>query len=221
MDKNRQAITLMQERKYEEAAKIFNEIIEENPDEPIGYINFGNLLLELNETERAERFFLKAIQLDENAATAYFGLGNLYFEINDDFQKAQEYFQKALELGLEEADVYYMLGLSMQNLEQFKLALPYLLRATELDPDEVSYLFQYGLSLAQSNVIGDAKDVFEKVVAMDEEHSDAYYNLGVIAIYQDDPQQAISHFNQALQLHPEHYLAANGKEQVEKFLEEN
>ena len=220
MDKNRQAILLMKERKYEEAAKLFNEIIEENPRDPIGYINFGNLLLDIDEKESAERFFLKAIDLDANAATAYYGLGNLHFE-QENYQKAQEYFQKALESGLDEADVFYLLGLSLQNQEQFKLALPYLLRATELEPEDIVYLFQYGLSLAQSNIIAEAKTVFTKVVAMDEGHSDAHYNLGVIAAFEDDSEKALEHFNQALAFHPEHYLALNGKKQIEKFLEEN
>ena len=93
MEKNREAIRMMQEKKYEEAAKLFNEIIEENPNDPLGYINFGNLLVELQENERAERFFLKAIELDENAATAYYGLGNLYFEQNQ-FEQLQKIFSR-------------------------------------------------------------------------------------------------------------------------------
>ncbi len=220
MEKNRQAILFMKERKYEEAAKLFNEIIEEYPKDPIGYINFGNLLRDINELESAKRFYLKAIELDAKAATAYYGLGSLYFE-KENYQKAQSYFLQTVEHGLEEADVYYLLGLSLQNQEQFKLALPYLLRATELAPGDVSYLFQYGLSLAQSNAIMEAKTIFTKVVTLDEEHSDAYYNLGVIAAFEDQPETALKHFNQALALHPEHYLAANGKKQIEKFLEEN
>lgn len=220
MDKNRQAITFMQEGKYEEAAKRFNEMIEENPNDPIGYINFGNLLVEMQEAERAERFFLKAIQLDETAATAYFSLGNLYFE-QQAYKKAQTYLQKALSQGLEAADVYYLLGLSLQNQEQYKLALPYFLRATELEPEEVDYLFQYGLALAQAAVIPEAKTVLQKVIAFDQTHSDAHYNLGVIAAFEDQIGQALEHFNMALEIYPEHVLAANGKKQMENLLKEN
>lgn len=59
MDKNTQGIAYMQEQKYEEAAKLFNDVIEENPIDPLGYINFGNLLLHLKEYERAKRFLIK------------------------------------------------------------------------------------------------------------------------------------------------------------------
>ena len=44
LNKQKQAIELMREKKYEEAAKLFIEIIEENPEDPIGYINFGNCI---------------------------------------------------------------------------------------------------------------------------------------------------------------------------------
>ena len=44
MDKNLQGIQYMKEGKWEEAVKVFNETIEESPEDPIAYINFGNLL---------------------------------------------------------------------------------------------------------------------------------------------------------------------------------
>lgn len=220
MDKNKLAIEAMKNRNFEEAAKLFNEIIEENPEDPIGYINFGNLLVEINENERAERFFSKAIELDKEAATAYFGLGSLYFE-QESYSQAQQYLQTALEYGLEAADVYYLLGLSLQYQDQFKLALPYLLRATEIEPEDVNYLFQYGLSLAQTNVLDTAEEIFNRILTIDAGHSDAHYNLGVLATFNEDAHLALEHFNIALENHPEHYLAANGKQQIEKFLEDN
>ncbi|GGB28630.1 tetratricopeptide repeat protein [Virgibacillus dakarensis] len=220
MDKNQQAIAYMKEGKYEESAKLFNKLIEENPRDPVGYINFGNVLLHINELARAKVFFEKAIALDEYAATAYYGLGNLYFE-QSVYGKAQENFQKAIELGLEEADVYYMLGLTLQKQEQFKLALPYLLRATELDQGDDELLFQYGLSLAQSNHITEAEAIFKNVLKLNAKHSDAHYNLGVIDLYYDKPEKALTHFDDALQIQPEHVLAANGKKKAEELINHN
>src|SRR5699024_100780 len=144
MDKNKQAIQYMKEKKYEEAAVLFNELIEENQNDPIGFINFVNLLLHMNDYERAERFFKRALKLDETTATAYYGLGNTYFE-QGRYDQAQVQFQQAIDHNLHEADVYYMLGYTFQKQEQDRLAIPFLLRATELDPDNVEFLFQYGL----------------------------------------------------------------------------
>ncbi|HEY9570419.1 MAG TPA: tetratricopeptide repeat protein, partial [Metalysinibacillus sp.] len=56
---NELGIEAFQEKRYDEAAQAFNDAIEANPEEAVGYINFGNLLAVLNDTERAERFFQK------------------------------------------------------------------------------------------------------------------------------------------------------------------
>ena len=73
MNYNEEGIKALQEKRYEDAVKAFTEAIEQNPEDPIGYINFGNVLAAMNDIERAERFFQKAITLDEKAATAYYG----------------------------------------------------------------------------------------------------------------------------------------------------
>ncbi|WP_042223369.1 tetratricopeptide repeat protein [Oceanobacillus manasiensis] len=219
MDKNKQAIAHMQENKFEEAAALFTEVIEEKPNDPVGYINFGNLLLHVNDQERAQRFFEKAIELDEQAATAYYGLGNLYVE-QANYGKAQVNYQKAIELGLEEADVYYMLGMTFLQQEHDKLALPYLLRASELAPEDEEILFQYGLALAQSDHISDAGSVFGKVIRLNGAHSDAHYNLGVIALFEDKINKGLEHFERALEAQPDHVLAQNGKKNAEQLLSE-
>ena len=100
MDKNQQGIQYMQEGKYEEAAKIFNEAIEENPSEPVAYINFGNVLTAVGEYDKAIRFYQKALELDENAAAAYYSLGNLYYE-SEKLIEAKDMFEAAIRHGLE------------------------------------------------------------------------------------------------------------------------
>ena len=71
---NELGIQAIQEEDYEKAVELFTKAMEENPEDSIGYINFGNLLASMNENDRAERFFQKAITLDEEAATAYYSL---------------------------------------------------------------------------------------------------------------------------------------------------
>lgn len=219
MDKTEKAIELMKQKQYEEAANLFNQIIEEKPDDPLGYINFGNLLFHINDLEHAETFFRRAIAIDDTVPAAHYGLGNLYYE-QEDFSKAQQYFQQAIELGLEIGDVYYMLGMSLVNQDFKALAIPYLQRATEIDKHD-DKMFQYGLILAESNYLSEAKEVFEQVLEINTQHSDAYYNLGVLALYEEDAIKALDHFTAALSHQSDHVLAANGKARVEELLKTN
>jgi tetratricopeptide (TPR) repeat protein len=77
-DFNQKAIELLQQGKYEEAGKVISEAIEKEPNNPINYVNFGNLLSIVGEQEKAINFFKKAISLDNDIATAYYGAGNVY-----------------------------------------------------------------------------------------------------------------------------------------------
>lgn len=61
MDFNEQGILAFQEKRYEDAAQLFTQAIEAEPDNAIGYVNFGNLLAVLEDTERAERFFKRQL----------------------------------------------------------------------------------------------------------------------------------------------------------------
>lgn len=220
MEETNKGIQFMQEGKFEEAASCFNKVIEKAPEDPIGYINFGNLLLHMNDAERAERFFAKAITLDETAGTAYYGLGNLYFE-QDDLQKAQTYYQKAIDSGLEEADVYFMLGLTLQQQEHDKFSLIYFQRAKELKPKDEAILFQYGLALAQTNQVVLAKEMFESVLELDQFHSDAHYNLAVAYLFEEKAEEALVHLAKAIEIQPDHLLAADAKATVEALIEES
>lgn len=214
VDKRKEAIRLMEEQKYEEAAKVFIQMIDEEPNDPIGYINFANLLSQMRQYGEAERFYLKAIQLDEKTATAFYGLGNLYYE-KSLFPEAEKSFKQAIHLGLLDSDVYFMLGMTYVKNEKLTLALPFLQRATELDED-VQKLFQYGLVLAQLHYLKEAEKVLLRVIDIQQHHPDALYNLGIIAVHHKQYREAIDYFDHALSSKPDHLLAKKAKASVEK-----
>lgn len=162
----------------------------------------------------------KALELDEQAVAAIYGLGNFYFK-QEEFAKAQESFQQAISLGMEESDVYYMLALSLLNQELGRLAIPYLMRASELAPTDEDILFQYGLTLAKCNFIDESQKVFDQLLQLNPNHSDAHYNQGIIAAYYDQLHQALEHFETAVRIQPDHVLAANGVENMKKKLNQS
>ena len=120
MSKNELGISYMQEGKWEEAAKAFSEAIEENPNDAVAYINFGNVLTAVGETEKAVNFYKKALTIDENAGAAFYALGNLYYE-SEQYKDAKEFLMKAIQSGLENSDCYFMLGMTLQQVNGLKL----------------------------------------------------------------------------------------------------
>lgn len=216
VDKQKEALRLMEENNYEQAAKLLIESIDEQPDDPIRYINLASLLVQMKQYEEAERFLLKAIELDDKTATAYYGLGNLYYE-KELFEEAEKMFQHAVRLGLHDSDVYYILGMTYVKQNNNLLALPYLQRATELEND-VQKLFQYGLVLAQTNYLEEAETILLQVIKKDKNNADALYNLGIIAAHHQKYAEAQALINQVLTAQPDHLLAVKAKEDIEAIL---
>lgn len=213
MDKNQLGIQMMKEGNWEEAAKAFMEAIEADPADPVAYINFGNVLSAVGDAEKALKFFEKAIGLG-GGGSAYYSAGTLLFE-KEQFDEAKNMFEQAMKNGLHTSDNYFMLGISLVNLEQPRLALPYLQRSVELNENDSEALFQYGLCLAQEDLLDEAMVQFEKCLEIDPDHSDAYYNLGVAYGYKENKDKAIEMFEKALQIQPDHLLAGYAKKLVE------
>ncbi|MEG0260017.1 MAG: tetratricopeptide repeat protein [Lysinibacillus sp.] len=204
MDFNEQGIKAFQEKRYEDAAQFFTQAIETEPDNVIGYVNFGNLLAVLEDTERAERFFQKAITVDETAATAYYGLANLYYNA-ERFEEAAKLYEKSLQHQIEGADVYYMLGKCFERLENNKLALPYLQRAVELAPEDVQSRLAYAIVLCALEMFDEGKKELDIILEQDWNNADAHYNLGVLyAVSTEETDNAMYHLKQAFTLQPEY-----------------
>lgn len=218
MDKNQMAVKEMQEGNIEEAAKLLNELIEENPKDAIAFTNFGNLLSAVGEEEKAIVFYEKAVEINDDLATAYYGKANVLFN-QEKFTESIDMYQESITKGLLEGDVYYMLGMSFYQLGDFRRALPSLSRAVELNGEDVDARFHYGMSLAQTEQIDDAIVQFNEVIKQ-EEHADSYFNLGVAYAYKDNANKALEMFNKALDIQPDHMLSANGKKQMEEVLEQ-
>ncbi|MGE7090969.1 tetratricopeptide repeat protein [Lysinibacillus sp. NPDC048646] len=204
MDFNEQGILAFQEKRYEDAAQLFTQAIEAEPDNAIGYVNFGNLLAVLEDTERAERFFQKAITVDGTAATAYYGLANLYYNA-ERFAEALKLYEQAVTHKIEGADVYYMMGKCFERMENPKLALPYLQRAAELSPEDSQIRLAYAIVLCALEMFDEGKKELDFLIEQDWNNADAHYNLGVLyAVSTEQTQDAMYHLKQAFTLQPEY-----------------
>ena len=203
VDYNEIGIKAFQNKQYEDAAQAFTQAIEANPEDAVGYINFGNLLAAMNDADRAERFFQKAIIVDEKAATAYYGLANLYYNV-ERYTEAGTLYQKSIEHGIEGADAFFMLAKSLERQEQHKLALPYMQRAAEVAPNDLEIRLAYGILLCTLEMFDYAKKELDFVIEEDWNNADAHYNLGVLyAVSTQETEKALYHLKQAFTLQPE------------------
>jgi len=207
MDTNERGIKALQDGNYEIAVEAFMKSVEDEPDNPIGYINLGNVFASLGDSEKAEPFFQKAITLDEQAGTAFYGLANLYYN-SERYEEATNLYEKAIRRGVEEADVYFMLGKSLERTDKARLALPYLQRAAELAPEDLEIRLSFGIVLANLELFEEAGSEFQYILEHDAENTDAHFNLGFLyAVSTEQKEDALHHLKQAFTLDPKYEQA--------------
>lgn len=209
-----QVVQLIEENKIEEAVQLLVRAVEEEPANPLHYVNLGSVLFQHKQYEEATSFFLRALELDENMATAHFGLGSVHYELGR-YKDAATALRACLALNMEEADVYYLLGMSYIQLKNPLLASPFLQRATELK-DNVDYLFQYGLALAQLEHYKEAERTFHRILQKDEHHVDTLYNLAIVHIHENRVEKGFELLKKVVKIESNHELANRALESFSK-----
>ena len=207
MGHNEEAIQALEAGNFEKAVAEFIQAAEEAPDDPVGYVNVGNVFASLGDVEKAEPFFQKALTLDSEMGTAFYGLANLYYN-QERFDEATTLYEKAIQCGVKEADAYFMLGKSLESAGKGRLALPYLQTAIELAPDDHEIRLSYGILLANEGVYEVAEGEFQKILEVQENNADAHFNLGYLyAVSTEDKERALHHLERAYTIEPEHVQA--------------
>ncbi|GKV68001.1 TPR repeat-containing protein YrrB [Sporosarcina sp. NCCP-2716] len=207
MGHNEEAIQALEAGNFEKAVAKFIRAAEEAPDDPVGYVNVGNVFASIGDTEKAEPFFQKALVLDPHMGTAFYGLANLYFN-QERYDEAATLYEKSIQAGVNEADAYYMLGKSLERSDKGKLGLPYMQRAMELAPDDLEIRLSYGILLANEGVYDLAEAEFKTILQADETNADAHFNLGFLyAVSTEDRESALYHLKEAFTIDPDQVQA--------------
>ncbi|MBR0260273.1 MAG: tetratricopeptide repeat protein [Selenomonadaceae bacterium] len=99
--KYEEANKLLNKKRYEGSIKLYDEVIELNPNFAEAYCNQGIAYFNLTQYERAIQDFNKAIELNPNFAEAYINRGKAYKKLGDkaksetDFKKYDKLIKKS------------------------------------------------------------------------------------------------------------------------------
>ena len=122
------------EKKFEEALKEYETVIEMDLYKSIAYYNRGNAYHKLDKLEEALVEYNKAIEFDSEFANAYNNRGNVYFDLNK-FDDAIKDFTKTIELGLDYSIAYHNRGFIYLKREEFDDAIKDFNKEIELNPE--------------------------------------------------------------------------------------
>ncbi len=157
---------LFEEKKYEEAAAVFEALLGKYPDAYILNKNIGNCYFARERYDLAEGYYLKILDKEPGNADAILLIGNCYANRGLG-EKALEWYAKIEFEKIDDPVVLYNVGTNYYNSSKFDEALKYYRRATEIKKDFLDALYQLGLTHLTLGHYSESISTFENYLKLD------------------------------------------------------
>jgi tetratricopeptide (TPR) repeat protein len=200
---------LVDENKYEEAIRSFNDAIRWQSSDASFFFKRGLAELAMGRQDQAIADFQTAIRLDAKDADNYAALGLATFAIGD-YQKSIDALSQAIRLKPDDATLYSAICASHAALGQSKLAIEECTKAVDLDAKlAYAYLIRAG-AYSQFDqyepAINDLTRAIELPPPVELGTSWTFFCYVLRAVFNskiDKPRQAIPDLDEAVRLQPQ------------------
>lgn len=199
---NEMARFQMERGQFSAAIRNYQKIVELTPNSSGALNDLGAAYYMAGELQLAADSFAKSLEFNEDPSTLS-NLASLYYYLGR-LQDARELFIKANLLSPDKydlngnlADCYRHLGESTQANSHYQMAFDLIQNKASQTPRELALQSYYAAQLAQFNV---ANDLLARALAQDVNNPEIQYWGALIAIKQQNKEQALSRLQLALQL---------------------
>jgi TolB-like protein/Tfp pilus assembly protein PilF len=196
----------------EDAAGLFRQAIEVDPDFAAAYAGLADIYLDLwssgylpAEQALAEARIAaeKSLALDETLAEAHTSLADV-LESELRFAEAEREHRRALELNPGSAEAHRRYARLLLGLGRFEELVLQLRRAVELDPLSISYRLSLTSGLWFTGDYEGGIAEAQKVLELEPDNPGALYSLGFASVLSGDTAQGFTALRRALEVRPEY-----------------
>lgn len=203
-DKVAQAENLRRSGKTADAVRIFDEVLEEEPENVDALEGKALALLSRGSFEQANTYLKQVLATDEPRWRTLNAAG-VSFALQGEYRDAIEYFKAALEVEPKNTTVLNNVGLVLALRQDYENAAQYLERASLLTPWHGERRGRIDLNTSLVfGLMGDIENA-EKYAKPYLNEAELYNNLGLYASLQEDEALAKSYLNMALTNSPVYY----------------
>ncbi len=199
------AIAEVQLKKYDDAEKSFEKLIETHPSYYNGYLSRSQFWLERKDTLKAIQDIDKAISLDKHLSYAYAQRAIIKFQYTKDYQDALNDMNEALRLDPNMSAYYINRALIKYHLDDLRGTMADYDRVIEIDPNNLMAHYNRGLLRAQVGERNKAIEDFAFVLKYEPDNYFAYYNRAVLYDELGNYRAAIKDYDKVLDQYPDFY----------------
>ena len=183
---------------YDLAISTFEHIQELAPTFEPCYCNRIIAYTEMEQHSLAEEMFYLAQQIKPDCALCYYNIGNSLF-IRGQYEKAIHCWQKTAKLEPTHPQINYRIAQAHWADGGGERSREYFLAELRTNPGDVDVILDFGLFLLEVGDIESAKEKFNRILDFKPDSAVASFYLGEIALDNNDYEQAVKLFNEALE----------------------
>jgi len=191
-------------RNWKEAISPLEKAVELNPDNTDAYYNIGVAYEELKDHEKAIENYKKYIESDpQDMKDTYLRLGIAQLEA-EQYEGAADSLKHAIDNNPENDNLKYRLAETYQKIEKYEEAAGIYVNLAKDNPDNAKFYYNMMIRMYdEANMADKAIESAKKLIEVEPDSADAYYNVGYMYMRQDRFNEAIPLFEKAIELDPE------------------
>lgn len=201
------ALALLRKGNEEEAVRNFAKVIDLSGGGELAsrsHSHLGRIYFSRGNLEMAADHLKKAATLAPDNGRHHYNLGIVYLQMKRNEDALRE-FNRALDAGDNDADVFRGLATAFTNMNQPSLAIRALKKAIYMNPQDIVSLFQLGDIYAGQQDLLNAADTYRKIVNItpgNADTQDALLKLGVVYMDLERHMDAVEVFERVLRIAP-------------------
>jgi protein O-GlcNAc transferase len=192
-------------RLREDAESSFRQVTRLAPDRSEGWHGLGRVLCAQHATDEAIECFTRASEIVGDDVAILRDLARTFL-VAGNVIAAQETIGHAKELAPLCPEVWNMVGMVAQQLDQMEEAAVAFCRAVELQPTLVDAWANLGECLRNIGDLEQAQQMLDRALKLDPQHANALGFAGMLATMQGQRKRAIELFQAALAKNPRYRL---------------
>jgi arylsulfatase A-like enzyme/predicted Zn-dependent protease len=202
---------------FDQAERLVEQIIQDDPDVIDAYFTLGNLYFKEGKFEEALESFFKALERKPDDAFTAINIANSYISMGD-FNEAETFLQSIIDALPPDSQIHFILGNINYFQKEYEEALKNYKKCLELNPSSASaYNGIGGIYVIQGN-LDEAENSLEKAADLNPQLRNLHYNLAQLYEERSDLQQAIKEYQEELENIPHNFRASFNLSRIYRIL---
>lgn len=203
------ALSHMRAGRIHEAENDCRRALALDPEHAASLHLLGLIFLQGEQRDEAKRWISRAIKQDPQPIY-FLSLGTALFT-GQDHDETLKAFERAVELGLNDPNLWQLRGQTLANLGRRPEALESFKRSLEIRPDHVPTLNMLGSSLSELRQFEEALRVYQRSHVLDPNNADVCNDVGRLLRVLARDGESLLWFDRAIALQPDLKEARHGK----------